>query len=325
VKRTATVSTHHLVDREVLPILEIFPAMELNGETLAAIRATPPPAAPGVAPGDPPEVINVPGPPGAPDIALRVFVPKGEARRRPAIYHIHGGGYVLGTAAMMDAANSARAAEQDAVVVAVDYRLAPETAFPGPLEDCYAGLGWIAAQAPRFGIDPDRIVVLGESAGGGLAAALTLLARDRGGPRIAGQFLIYPMLDHRTGSEDEVTSNPLTGEFIWTREHNQFGWRALRGAEPIGPQRMGYFSPALATDLSGLPPCFLVTGSLDLFLEEDVDYALRLIRSGVPTEFHSYAGAIHAFDMVMEAAVSRRFAADLGSAIKRGLDDRRRS
>jgi acetyl esterase len=315
------VSTRHLIDPQVLPILERFPTMELNRETLALIRAAPPPLPPGVDPGDPPEVFNVPGRSGAPEVALRVFTPKGAAKRRPAIYHVHGGGFVLGTAAMMDPGNSARAVEQDAVVVSVDYRLAPETAFPGAIEDCYTGLCWTAANADRLGIDPDRIVVLGESAGGGLAAALTLLARDRGGPKIAGQFLIYPMLDHRTGGENGAAPNPVTGEFIWTRPHNQFGWQSMRGSAVIEPARLGHFSPALAQDLSGLPPCFMATGSLDLFLDEDVEYALRLIRAGVPTEFHSYAGAIHGFDMVLEAALSQRFAADLSAAIKRRLSE----
>jgi len=316
-EKTAAAGTRHLVDPQVLPILDIFPPMELTAQTLTTIRATPP--LPGAPPEIPPELISVPGASGAPEVGLRVFVPRAQARRRAAIYHIHGGGFVLGTAAMSDFANSARATEQNAVVVSVDYRLAPEAAFPGPLEDCYAGLCWIAANAQRLGIDPEGIMVLGESAGGGLAAALALLARDRGGPRIAGQFLIYPMLDHRTGGGDEVRPNPLTGEFIWTRAHNQFGWQAMRGSGVIDADRMGHFSPALAQDLSGLPPCFLATGSLDLFLEEDVEYALRLLRAGVPTELHLYDGAIHAFDLVVDAAVSQRFAADLSDALRRRL------
>lgn len=316
-EKTALIGTRHLVDPEVLPILDIFPAMVLNAATLAVIRATPPALV--VNPGEPPQVIRVPGAPGDPEVALRVFVPKGKAQARPAILHIHGGGYILGSAAMGDAQNRATSDAQNAVLVSVDYRLAPETPFPGPLEDCYAGLQWMAAHAQELGIDPDRIVVLGESAGGGLAAALALLARDRGGPRIAGQFLTYPMLDHRTGGDTEVTPNPLTGEFVWTRPHNQFGWQCLRGTQAIHPDRMAHFSPALAQDLSGLPPCFLATGSLDLFLEEDFDYALRLMRAGVPTELHCYEGAIHGFDLVPTAAVSRRFAADLSNALKRRL------
>ena len=312
-------TTRQLVDPELLPLLDLFPAMELSAATLAAIRAAPPPPPPGVDPGDPPEIIHVPGQPGSPDVALRIFVPRGNSRQRPVIYHIHGGGFVLGTAAMMDAANSARANEQDAVVVSVDYRLAPETPFPGPLDDCYTGLCWIAAQARRLNIDAERVVVLGESAGGGLAAALALLARDRGGPSLAAQFLIYPMLDHRTGSDGADKPNPMSGEFIWTRPHNQFGWNAMRGSGAIEPKRKAHFSPALSSDFSGLPACFMATGSLDLFLDEDIDYALRLIRAGIPTELHSYPGAIHAFDMITQAAVSRRFATDLSNALKRVL------
>jgi acetyl esterase len=270
-------------------------------------------------PGAEPRTAAAPGRDGAPEVPLRIFAPQDAAKLRPAILQIHGGGYVLGSAEMSDAANHALAAEQDAVVVSVDYRLAPETPFPGPVEDCYAALEWLAANAEELGVDPSRIITFGQSAGGGLAAALALLARDRGGPKLAAQFLIYPMIDHRTGGDADPRPNPMVGEFLWTRELNRFGWTSLRGAAGIPGERIGHFSPALAEDLSGLPPAYIATGALDLFLEEDSDYALRLIRAGVPTDLHVYPGAFHAFDLMAEAKVSKRFAADLAAAFRQVL------
>jgi triacylglycerol lipase len=270
-------------------------------------------------PGDPPRLLDVPGPAGAPRVPIRLFTPRGEPRLRPGILQIHGGGYILGSAEISDAENRVMAAGQDAVIVSVDYRLAPETPFPGPVEDCYAALCWLADNADELGVDPERIVVLGSSAGGGLAAATALVARDRGGPKLAGQYLIYPMIDHRTGGEQHRGANAHVGEFIWTRGLNRFGWDAMRGTEPIDPARIHHFSPALAEDLSGLPPTYIATGALDLFLEEDVDYAMRLAHAGIPTELHVYPGAIHAFDMMSGSEVARCFAADLASALKRGF------
>jgi acetyl esterase/lipase len=226
---------------------------------------------------------------------------------------------VSGSAAGLDLANGARAAEHDAVVASVDYRLAPEYRFPCAIEDCYAGLRWLADNAVRLGVDPERIAIMGASAGGGLAAALALLARDRGGPKISAQFLISPMLDHRTGGVDDVRQNHTVGEFIWTRQNNQFGWSSLRSKQKIDADRIHHFSPSLAKNVAGLPRCYMAAGSLDLFLEENVEYALRLVRAGIAVEIHSYAGGIHAFNLVPEASVSRCFAADLANCLKRWL------
>ena len=167
-----------------------------------------------------------------------------------------------------------------------------------------------------LGVDPARIVVMGESAGGGLAAALALMARDRGGPSLAGQVLIYPMLDWRTGGPDDLYRNRHTGEFVWTRAKNRYGWEALRGDYRAEDERKAWFSPALAEDLSGLPPAYISTGALDLFLDEDLDYARRLIDCGVQTELHVYPGAIHAFEMVPGTGLAEQAAMDL----RRGLD-----
>jgi acetyl esterase/lipase len=211
------------------------------------------------------------------------------------------------------------ALEHDCVIVSVDYRLAPETPFPGPQEDNYGALLWLVDHAGELGVDPPRIVVMGGSAGGGLAASLTLMARDRGGPSLAGQVLIYPMLDWRTGGADDPYRNRHTGEFIWTREKNRFGWAALRGDYQPTDERKHWFSPALAETLADLPPAYIATGALDLFLDENLDYARRLIDCGVRTELHVYPGAIHAFDMVPDTDLGDQAAMDMKRALARLL------
>jgi triacylglycerol lipase len=225
----------------------------------------------------------------------------------------------MGTAEMMSSFVAAQARAADAVFVSVEYRLAPETPFPGPLEDCYAGLQWLFANADDLGVDPARVVLSGESAGGGLAAALAIMTRDRGGRQPAGQLLIYPMLDHRTGAEGDTDPHPFVGEYGWTPAANRVGWAAMRGSYAMDDARLGWFSPACAADLAGLPPTFIGTGALDLFLEENLEYARRLTRAGVPTELHVYPGAVHSFDVLPTAAVARQFAGDRARALARFL------
>jgi acetyl esterase/lipase len=202
--------------------------------------------------------------------------------------------------------------------VSVDYRLAPETPHPGPVEDCYAALMWLHAHAAELGVDPDRIAIGGASAGGGLAAALALLARDRGEVALAFQLLIYPMLDDRTVTHSDP--HPLTGEFIWTPDANRFGWFSLLGQEPGGADVSPYAAAARAEDLAGLPPTYISVGALDLFLEEDMEYARRLIRAGVPTELHVYPGAYHGFNMTPNARIVQSFTRDVTSALRRALN-----
>lgn len=310
--------TRHLVDPQLAPLLEL-PSSELNEQTLPDIRADPmfsgadlPP------PPFPVEEVMVPSASG-PDVRLLVINPPSTASGRGAVLHIHGGGMVVGTADRAVADKPQLALEHDCVVISVDYRLAPETPFPGPQEDNYVALVWLAENAVRLGIDPARLVLLGESAGGGLAASLALMARDRGGPPLAGQALIYPMLDWRTGGPDDPYRNRHTGEFIWTREKNRFGWEALRGTYQPVDERKAWFSPALADDLSKLPPTYLGTGALDLFLDENLDYARRLIDCGVPTELHVYPGAIHGFHMVPQTTLAEQFATDLRRGLRRLL------
>ena len=253
----------------------------------------------------------------APDVEILIYNAARPGQRKPAVLHIHGGGMVAGSARMAAVSAPAIIHAIDAVVVSVEYRLAPETPFPGPQEDCYAAMAWLFDHAEELGADPARILIMGESAGGGLAAALALMARDRQKYRPAGQVLIVPMLDHRTGAEDDAYRNPVTGEFVWTREANQVGWKALQGSYAVDDARKGWFSPALAEDLSHLPPTYIVAGALDLFLDEDLEYARRLVASRVPVELNLYAGAPHGFQLMENADVSKRADADLQSALQR--------
>ena len=311
--------TRHLVDPEILPVIEALPFREFARETLPLARA------------ESAERFKFLGEPVLPatrktarradggEIELYLYDPAPGEKHRAALYHIHGGGMILGSARDMGFGPSGMAAALGIPVVSVEYRLAPETPFPGPQQDCLDGLAWLVANATELDIDPARIAVIGESAGGGLAAATALMARDIGGPSIAAQVLVYPMLDHRTGGDACRWNNRATGEFVWTRAANRFGWEALRGDYEPTDKRKGWFSPALTEDLSGLPPTLLLTGSLDLFFDEDLDYARRLVDAGVPVELHSYAGAIHGFNVVQEAAVSQAFTRDLLGGIARLL------
>ena len=314
--------SRHLVD----PSLESFlegPALEITTETLPAMReGLKALYASFLGDGDPEVTVTehlVPGPPGAPDVKLLVYTPPGPKTARPALFHIHGGGFILGDAVMMTPLSQVRARAFDCVVVSVDYRLAPETPYPGPVEDCYAGLSWMVAHADELGVDPARIVVGGESAGGGLSAALCLLARERGGPAVALQFLIYPMLDHRTATAADPYGNAFAGEFAWTHASNLFGWSAMLGAIDPAGEVPATCSPSRAASLAGLPPAFIAVGALDLFVDEDVDYAARLIRAGVPTELHIYPGAFHAFDAVATAPVAIQFQEDCARALNRAF------
>lgn len=234
--------------------------------------------------------IAVPGPPGAPDVVIRVHRPKGAAGLLPALYHMHGGGYVFGSRAMDDLRFDRWCPALSCVGISVEYRLAPDTPYPGPLEDCYAGLRWVYEHAADLGIDRARLGIGGASAGGGLASALALLVRDRGEFPIAFQLLIYPMLDDRMTTPSSRWEVP-----VWTPRSNEAGWRAYLGplfAGEVPP----YAAAARAADLRGLPPAYVMVGSLDGFLDEDVDYAMRLTHAGVPADLRVYAGAPHGFD-----------------------------
>ncbi|WP_338425890.1 alpha/beta hydrolase [Sphingopyxis kveilinensis] len=308
-------NSRHLVDRDIAPLIELVQRAEFGSAPIADIRAAaaetyamrPPPVIV-------PEEIIIPSVHGGPSIAVYLFRPDAVRRDAGAVLHIHGGGMVMGSAKLTPAGPATLAAVVGVPVASVEYRLAPEYPFPAPQEDCHSALIWLADQARTMEFNASRIIVAGESAGGGLAAALAIMARDLGGPAIAGQLLTYPMLDHRTGGDNCPYANPVTGEFIWTRAANRFGWAALQGDYGLDDERRGWFSPSRADDLSCLPPAYIATGSLDLFFDENLDYARRLVAAGVPVDLHSYAGAIHAFNAIVDAPLSQRFSSGLLTA-----------
>ncbi|MEW1720412.1 alpha/beta hydrolase [Streptomyces sp. NPDC093109] len=246
---------------------------------------------------------TVAGPPGEPDISLLICRPSGATAALPAIYNIHGGGMVMGDNRTGIEGPLGWARELNLVVVSVEYRLAPEHPYPAPVEDSYAGLVWIHEHAGELGIDPGRIVVAGGSAGGGLAAAVALLARDRKGPELLGQMLMCPMLDDRN---DTPSSVQMAGLGVWDRAANHIGWTALLGEARGGPDVSPYAAPARATDLSGLPPAFIDVGSAETFRDEDVAYASRLWQAGGRAELHVWPGGFHGFEMMApQAALSQ--------------------
>lgn len=306
---------------ELRSVLEVFVDIDFS-KGIAPYRdpatARPPlPTPPGL------EVVtveqrSVPGVDGEPDASVLIYTPPGAASGpRPAVLHIHGGGYVIGDAETFGALCRSTALTHDCLVVSVDYRLAPETRWPGSLKDCYAALCWMHANAAALGIDPARIAVMGESAGGGHAAALALHARDRGGPGICFLLMDAPMLDDRTGTVSDP--HPHVGHFIWTPAMNRFGWTSLLGVEAGGPDVPAAAVPARAQDLSGLPPSFISVGALDLFLEEDIEWVRRLTRAGVPAELHVIPGAYHGFGFAASAPQVEQVNQLRGSALARAF------
>jgi acetyl esterase/lipase len=260
----------------------------------------------------------VPGPEGAPQVRVRRYRPADPDGPLPALVYFHGGGFVAGSLDLYDADCRRIAAEVGAVVVSVDYRLAPEHPFPAPLEDCYAALGWVAGQAAELGVDPDRIAVGGESAGGGLAAGVALLSRDRGGPRLCLQLLGIPELDDRLDTESMRTlgaESPITtianGEISW----DSYLGAGVRGTDQVSP----YAAPARATDLTGLPPALVTAYGLDALRDEDIAYAQRLLASGVPTELHVYPGAFHACTWLSTVGICQTILGDLVESLRRRL------
>jgi len=247
-------------------------------------------------------------------VSVRVHRPTGVAGARPGLLWIHGGGYVIGAAAQDDALCRHFAEELGIVVVAVDYRLAPEHPFPVPLHDCYDALAWLARQPS---VDPDRLAVGGGSAGGGLAAALALLARDRGEIRPALQLLSYPMLDDRTAVRTGFDERNFR---LWTNRSNRFGWQAYTGGAPGSVDVSGLAAPARHDDLSGLAPAWIGVGTLDLFCDEDRAYAARLNAAGIRCQLDVVPGAFHGFDSVLpKAGVSRAFRTAQVGALRSAL------
>lgn len=312
-------SNRNLVDPELLPMLDVLPSVAFTSANLQALRAmmaemAGPTLGPDLAVGVVEERIG--GGEGSIDIRVLIYKPKQRHSKSPALLHMHGGGFVVGAPEMSDARNRLLSAATGCVIVSVDYRLAPETPHPGPVEDCYAALKWLHRNAASLGVDQSRIAIGGESAGGGLAAALALLARDRNEVPVAFQLLVYPMLDDRTATKSPP---PVVGKHVWTHNDNFFGWSALLGQPPGGPGVSAYAAAARAQSLAGLPPTFISVGSLDLFAEENLEYARRLTGEGVPVEMHLYPGAFHRFDLMASAKVSRMFERDYQDALRRAL------
>lgn len=258
---------------------------------------------------------TIPGQPGAPDLKIYVInAGKPGDPLRPAILYIHGGGFVTGDAKPQISYYQELASKVDCVIVAVNYRLAPETRFPGSLEDNYAGLRWLHRNASALGVDGARLAVMGESAGGGHAAMLAIAARDRGEIPLAFQALIYPMLDDRTGSTRRMPRH--LAPVIWNEQENRFGWASLLGV-PAGSANVPNGAvPARVENLRGLPPAFIGVGSIDLFIGEDIEYARCLIDAGVQVELNVVPGAFHGFDFIETTRIAQRFRAALVEALK---------
>ncbi|MEL5955164.1 alpha/beta hydrolase fold domain-containing protein [Streptomyces sp. CLV115] len=269
------------------------------------------------------EDLTVPGPADGPELNVRIYRPADstDAGTLPGILYIHGGGMITGSVQTDHRQVLPLVEAVDAVVVSVEYRLAPEHPDPAPVEDCYAALLWMSRNASSLGIDPGRLALYGGSAGGGLAAGVALLARDRGGPRVAFQMLPYPMLDDRNTTP---SSHEITDIGIWDRAANLQGWQSLLG-DRIGTDHVSpYAAPARADDLSGLPPTYLDVGDLDLFRDEDLIYANRLMQAGVPVELHVYPGGIHAGELLApDAELSARITDYRMTALNRALHSSR--
>ncbi len=262
--------------------------------------------------------VTLPGHQGA-EIVASVIARADHTGTGPGIYHTHGGGMVTGDRFSGLQTVLPWVVDHDAVLVTVEYRLAPEHPDPTPVEDCYAGLVWTAAHAAELGIDADRILIAGSSAGGGLAAGTALLARDRQGPGLIGQVLVYPMLDDR---DRTVSTRQYDGAGLWDRQSNLMGWTCLLGDRRGTDDVSIYAAPARATDLSGLPPAFIDCGSAEVFRDEDVAYATALWAAGVQAELHVWPGGWHGFDLgAPDSALTREMLAARDSWVGRLLAD----
>jgi acetyl esterase len=257
----------------------------------------------------------IPGPPGAPDVSVRVYRPLA-GHTGSAILFLHAGGLILGGLESEHPPCASLARELATVVVSVDYRLAPEHPYPAAIDDSYAAFTWLFASADELGVDTRRIAVLGRSAGGGLAAAVTLMARDRGGPQACFQFLDVPMLDDRM---DSASMRGFTDAPVWDPRSSEIAWRHYLGDAAGGSDVSPYAAPARAADLSGLPPAYVHTAQFDPLRDEGIAYAQRLLSTGIPVELHSSPGTFHGSEMVPEAGISKRLEAERITVLRRAL------
>ncbi|MBN3789130.1 alpha/beta hydrolase [Burkholderia sp. Ac-20353] len=246
------------------------------------------------------------------DVSVLVYEPQKTSKNTllPAIYYIHGGGYVSGSADLYDNEHHDAAIKLNCVVVAVDYRLAPENPYPTPLNDCVAGISWVYDNSEALGIDRERITVMGESAGGGLSASLCHYLRDKTNITPKNQVLMFPMLDYKTSANPGEFKNKYVGEYVWTHELNDFGWKYLLGGKKVSGIEIQYYSPSYASSFDNLPNAYIAVGSLDLLLEESLEYARKLSCAGVPISMEVVAGAVHGFNF-MPGETARKFNARL--------------
>ena len=251
-------------------------------------------------------------------LLVRIYRPREARPESPCLYWMHGGGLVLGNVAMDDARCAELVEQLNIVVASVEYRLSPAFPYPVPLDDCYAGLEWLFGAADELGLDAGRIAIGGGSAGAGLCAGLALLARDRGVLQPCFQLLRYPMIDDRNSTP---SSHEVTDLRVWNRSANIIGWNAYLGDAAGGDDVSPYAAASRATDLAGLSPAIVTVGELDMFLDEDIDYARRLIAAGVSTELHVYSKCIHGSDaLVPHAEASQRWKRDEMEALGRALN-----
>ncbi|MDE0605445.1 MAG: alpha/beta hydrolase [bacterium] len=301
-----------LLDEEIEQLKHTVPTRDLSAELLPEVRASLPVQFPELS--DAVErsdyVVDE-----ASGVVVRVHRPVGLEGAVPCVYSIHGGGYIRGTYEMDDAKFDKWCPKYGIVGVSVEYRLSPETAYPGPLEDCYAGLKWTYDNAAEIGIDRNKIGITGVSAGGGLCAALALLARDRDEVPLQFQLLDCPMIDDR-----QITPSSQDEDLvIWNKASNAFGWQSYLG-DLYGTDNVPYTAAAArAEDLSGLPEAYVCVGGADGFRDENIIYAMRLYGAGVPTELHVYSGAPHGVGLFPQTAIAQRYAADREDWLRRQL------
>jgi acetyl esterase len=258
----------------------------------------------------------IPGWEGDPDIGVRIYRPLAAVDPVPGILYIHGGGFIIGNIESEHAGAAAMAIDLGAVVVSVEYRLAPEHPFPASVHDCYAALSFLAAEATALGVDRDRLVVAGASAGGGLAAGTALLARDLGEPRLCFQMLHIPELDDRL---ETPSMRAFTDTQLWNRPLAEQSWKAYLGEGVDGGDVSPYAAPSRAEDLSGLPPTYISTAEMDPLRDEGILYGLRLLQSGVSVELHQFPGTFHGSSLVSTAAVSKRGRVEASVVLRRVL------